>query len=216
MKKAVKFGIFADLHVDIMHDTEARLECFLDAARREKVDFIIQLGDFCYPDEDRKCICQPDKRPENIEVALNHPTYADKESIRKMYRDFELPSYHVIGNHDCDMCSKRQILDYYNAETLRRYKEERKKGLPTILFSHDPMRTGNLQKTEAWSEFITLTPEDFRLSHEMIDLIHEDPNLVAYFTGHSHREVETPLRSGKICYETPGLYAGICRLIEVK
>lgn len=107
-------------------------------------------------------------------------------------------------------------LDYYNGETLRRYKEERAKGLPTILFSHDPMRTGNLQKTEAWSEFITLTPEDFRKSHEMIDLIHEDPNLVAYFTGHSHIEMETPLHSGKICYETPGLYAGICRLIEVR
>jgi len=107
-------------------------------------------------------------------------------------------------------------LDYYNEETLRRYKEERAKGLPTILFSHDPMRTALLNKTEAWSEFITLTPEDFRRSKEMIDLIHEDPNLVAYFTGHSHKEIETPLRSGAVCYETPGLYAGICRLIEVK
>ena len=115
MKKTVKFGIFADLHVDIMHDTEARLSAFIEAARREKVDFIIQLGDFCYPDEGRKCICQPEKRPENIEIALNHPTYANKEAIRRMYRDFEAPSYHVIGNHDCDMCSKRQILDYYSA-----------------------------------------------------------------------------------------------------
>ena len=116
MKKSVKFGIFADLHVDIMHDTEARLKEFLAAAKRENVDFIIQLGDFCYPDEDRKCICQPEKRPENIVVALEHPTYADKESIRRMYRDFDVPSYHVIGNHDCDMCSKRQILDYYSAD----------------------------------------------------------------------------------------------------
>ena len=31
----VKFGIFADLHVDIMHDCEDRLRVFLDAARAE-------------------------------------------------------------------------------------------------------------------------------------------------------------------------------------
>ena len=113
--KKVKFGILSDLHVDIMHDAEERLKVFVEAARREDVDFIIQLGDFCYPDEDRKCVCLPENRPENIENALNHPTYADKEAIRKMYMSFEKPSYHVIGNHDCDMCSKRKILDYYGA-----------------------------------------------------------------------------------------------------
>ena len=114
--KKVKFGIFADLHVDIMHDTEIRLREFIEAARREDVDFIIQLGDFCYPDEGRKCICKPENRPENIDNALNYPTYADKEAIRGMYMNFEKPAYHVIGNHDCDMCSKRMILDYYGAD----------------------------------------------------------------------------------------------------
>ena len=116
MERKVKFGVFADLHIDIMHDGEQRLAEFLDACRREDVDFVIQLGDFCYPDEDRKCICQPDKRPENIEIALTHKTYADKDKIRNMYKDFEKPSYHVTGNHDCDMCSKRQILDYYGVD----------------------------------------------------------------------------------------------------
>lgn len=116
MERKVKFGVFADLHVDIMHDGEKRLEVFLNACRKENVDFVIQLGDFCYPDDDRKCICEPDKRPENIEIALTHPTYADKEKIHDMYMSFEKPAYHVIGNHDCDMCSKRQILDYYGAD----------------------------------------------------------------------------------------------------
>ncbi|MBQ9921725.1 MAG: metallophosphoesterase [Clostridia bacterium] len=116
MERKVKFGVFADLHVDIIHDGEKRLEVFLDACRKENVDFVIQLGDFCYPDEDRKCICDPDKRPENIEIALTHKTYADKEKIHGMYMNFEKPAYHVIGNHDCDMCSKKQILDYYGAK----------------------------------------------------------------------------------------------------
>lgn len=113
--KKVKFGIFADLHVDIMHDTEERLSAFLEDARKEKdLDFIIQLGDFCYPDEGRKVVCSKEKQPINIQNALIYPTYADKEKIISMYNNFEKPAYHVIGNHDCDMCSKKQILDYYN------------------------------------------------------------------------------------------------------
>ncbi len=116
MTGSVKFGIFADLHVDIIHDGEKRLRSFLDTARQENVDFVIQLGDFCYPDEGRKNNCKPEHRPVNIANALVFPTYADKDTIRSLYRDFEKPSYHVIGNHDCDMCSKAQILDYHGID----------------------------------------------------------------------------------------------------
>lgn len=115
MKRQVKFGIFTDLHVDIMHDTEKRLRQFLEDCRRENVDFIIQLGDFCYPDENRKCVCKPDNMPVNIKNALSVETFADKDTIRSLYRDFEKPSFHVLGNHDCDMCSKEIILEYYNS-----------------------------------------------------------------------------------------------------
>ena len=111
-----KFAVIADLHVDIMHDTEERLRVFLDAALAADVDFVIQLGDFCYPDDNRRCICAPEKRPENIENALNFPTYADKKAINELYRTFPKPTYHVIGNHDCDMCKKREVLDYYGAD----------------------------------------------------------------------------------------------------
>ncbi len=111
-----KFGIFADLHVDIMHDGEQRLEKFLDACRKEDVDFVIHLGDFCYPDEGRKNVTWPEKQPINIENALKYPTYANKDKIHSMYMNFEKSSYHVLGNHDCDMCTKRQVLDYYGAK----------------------------------------------------------------------------------------------------
>lgn len=113
----VKFGIFADLHVDIIHDGQQRLEKFLDACRKENVDFVIQLGDFCYPDENRKCVCAPEKIPVNVYNALNYETYVDKDKIVSLYRNFEKPAYHVIGNHDCDLCSKKQLLEYYGAET---------------------------------------------------------------------------------------------------
>lgn len=109
---SVKFGIFADLHVDIMPDPQRRLEAFLEACRKEDVDFIIHLGDFCYP-ESRKVVCKPENRPINIENALHTPTYADKDAIIALFKGFEKPGYHVIGNHDCDMCSKEEVLTYY-------------------------------------------------------------------------------------------------------
>ena len=115
MGNKVKFGAFTDLHVDIMHDTEERLREFLDAAGREEVDFVIQLGDFCYPDEGRRCDCRPENLPVNLKNALAMPSLAEKDTIRSLYRDFEKPSFHVIGNHDCDMCSKAQILEYHGA-----------------------------------------------------------------------------------------------------
>lgn len=111
--RKVKFGICADVHVDIMHDIEERMEAFLRVCHKENVDFIIQLGDFCYPDSDRKYICKEENAPQNIRDAVNHKSYADKDKIIKLYKNFEKPSYHVIGNHDCDLCSKRQVLDYY-------------------------------------------------------------------------------------------------------
>lgn len=115
MEKKIKFGVFADLHVDIMHDGEERMEAFTEACRHENVDFVIELGDFCYPDV-KKCICAPDKRPINIENALRYDTFVDKEKIVSLFRDFEKPSYHVIGNHDCDMCTKEELLGNYGVE----------------------------------------------------------------------------------------------------
>jgi len=50
---SVVFGVFTDLHMDIMHDSLFRLRTFLNAAERCNVDFIVNLGDFSYPDRDR-------------------------------------------------------------------------------------------------------------------------------------------------------------------
>lgn len=112
---AVKFGVIADLHIDIMPDCEARVAAFLEACRKEDVDFIIQLGDFCYPDV-KDCDCAPQYRPVNIQNALDYPTYVNKAKIMEMWNNFEKPAYHVLGNHDCDMCTKKQIYEYYGVD----------------------------------------------------------------------------------------------------
>ena len=110
---AVKFGVFADLHVDMFPEPEKRLQVFLDACREADVDFIIELGDFCYPDDDRYCICKPEKLPVNVANALREQAPVNKDLVNRLFSEFEKPGYHVLGNHDSDMCSKEEKLRYH-------------------------------------------------------------------------------------------------------
>jgi len=76
-RKPVRFGICADVHKDVMHDADERLKVFVDRMNQEKVDFTIQLGDFCRP-------------------------YAHNDAFMTIWRSFKGPGYHVLGNHDMD------------------------------------------------------------------------------------------------------------------
>jgi predicted phosphodiesterase len=87
----VRFGVFTDLHTDFMHDSVGRVRQFLEACDREKVDFAIQLGDYCPP---------------------NGIHMEDKEAIRKLIAESKVPFYHLIGNHDVDANSKQEVLDF--------------------------------------------------------------------------------------------------------
>lgn len=76
-KGKVRFGLITDVHQDIMHDGEDRLRAFIDAMKKEKPDFIAQLGDFCVP------------------IERNQP-------FLDIFNEYEGPRYHVLGNHDMD------------------------------------------------------------------------------------------------------------------
>jgi predicted phosphodiesterase len=75
--RPLRFGIIADIHKDVMHDADDRLRVFIEQLTREKVDFILQLGDFCVPKEDNR-------------------------GFLKIWNNFERHKYHVLGNHDTD------------------------------------------------------------------------------------------------------------------
>jgi 3',5'-cyclic AMP phosphodiesterase CpdA len=60
-----------------MHDADRRLGVFVARMKREKVDFIVQLGDFCRP------------------IAAN-------DGFLRIWQTFNGPRYHVLGNHDMD------------------------------------------------------------------------------------------------------------------
>ncbi|MBJ6368793.1 metallophosphoesterase family protein [Snuella sedimenti] len=75
--EAVEVGIIADVHQDIMHDGEQRLQVFINEAKKRNPDFIIQMGDFCRP-------------------------YDHNKPFLNIWNSFNGDKHHVIGNHDMD------------------------------------------------------------------------------------------------------------------
>ena len=85
----VSFGVCADVHQDIIHNGEERMSIFVDDMTQKKADFIIQLGDFCYPEK-------------------------DNDTFMSIFRKFDENAFSVIGNHDRDNgVSKEKVIEYY-------------------------------------------------------------------------------------------------------
>lgn len=105
-------------------------------------------------------------------------------------------------------------LDYYSAATVSRFEAELERGLPMIVFSHDPVNDPRLGITEPYHPNVRLSPEDYALSNRMRDALLHDDTVVATVGGHWHRSAETVL-FGKTHYVTDGLFRGVCRLIQV-
>ena len=87
--ESIRFGVCADVHKDIMHDSDQRLRTFIDEMNQEQVDFIIQLGDFCRPS-------------------------VKNDTFMAIWRSFDGSNYHVIGNHEMDGdFSREQVVSYF-------------------------------------------------------------------------------------------------------
>ena len=86
--KNLTFGIVTDVHKDLMPDADKRLEAFIHKAQERNVDFIIQMGDFCFAETKNK-------------------------DFLKIWEQFKGPKYHILGNHDMDKNSKQEMLDFW-------------------------------------------------------------------------------------------------------
>ncbi len=87
--ESLTIGICADVHKDIIHDPDERLERFVAAAEARDVDIVVQMGDFCQP------------KPAN-------------RAFFEIFDRCAKPTYHVLGNHDIDGgYTWEQTLDYY-------------------------------------------------------------------------------------------------------
>ena len=76
-ENTLKFAIASDFHAADVPDGKERLAAFIETANQEKVDFIIELGDFCRLD-------------------------SASQVFRDEWNSFAGDKYHVIGNHDMD------------------------------------------------------------------------------------------------------------------
>ena len=100
--RTTRFGIVTDCHYADAEAAGTRFyrqspdklaEC-VELMNAEKVDFLIELGDF--KDQDRPPVEQK--------------TLSYLETIEEVFQEFSGPTYHVLGNHDLDSISKDQFL----------------------------------------------------------------------------------------------------------
>lgn len=101
-KTIARFGIVTDLHyAGIEHrgnrfykESAEKLKECINFMNTEKVDFLIELGDFKDQDD------PPDEQR----------TIQYLKTIEAIFQQFQGPTYHVLGNHDVDSISKEQFL----------------------------------------------------------------------------------------------------------
>lgn len=90
-KESIRFGIISDLHhLQFGKSEEPRLKAFMDEVVKVSPDFIVQCGDFCRPQK--------------------------SEGIMAEWNRFKGPKYHVLGNHDMDVCDKKTIMQLWGME----------------------------------------------------------------------------------------------------
>lgn len=89
--RPLRFLVFADIHYvpgEFPHDGVEWLDRILERAKREHCDLILQLGDMC------------------------HVPSACGDYLTR-YNQFEIPTYHVLGNHDDDGNPHTETLKAY-------------------------------------------------------------------------------------------------------
>jgi len=103
-RRPVRFGIVTDCHyadaelqgTRFYRESLGKLAECVDRMNAERVDFLIELGDF-----------KDQNRP-----AVEDKTLGHLQSIEAVFRRFPGWRYHVLGNHDMDSISKRQFLSH--------------------------------------------------------------------------------------------------------
>ncbi len=85
----LQLGLITDLHRDIIHDADLRLQTFLKEINRVGVHAKIQLGDFAIPKK-------------------------QNQGFIDAFNQGNIPSYHVLGNHDMDEgYNKEQVIQAF-------------------------------------------------------------------------------------------------------
>jgi alkaline phosphatase len=100
----IRFGLCTDSHYAERNPKKLRyykhaldkMKVFIDHMNKEAVDFIVHLGDF---------------KDQGVEEnPVNTLTFLD--SLESVFKQFNGPRYHCVGNHDVDSIYKQMFLDH--------------------------------------------------------------------------------------------------------
>ncbi|OOG74260.1 metallophosphoesterase [Algoriphagus sp. A40] len=193
----VKFGLCTDVHIPTMHDSEYRMNTFIEAMKKEKPDFIIELGDFTIPKpEFQKTYDIWNSFPgekhhvignHEMDGGTSHEKALEYRSMKSAYYSFDKNGFHFVvldGNDKTDPTKKgyQQLIGKEQLEWLKQDLE--KAQYPVVLFSHQGL---SIYKThqetygvENYQEVQDLLQEHNRL--------HPDRKVIASFNGHTHVE----------------------------
>ncbi len=127
-RRPVRFGIVTDCHYADIDPAGTRFyresldklsEC-VACMNAQRVDFLIELGDL--KDQDTP--------------AVEERTLQYLRRAEAVFREFDGPRYHVLGNHDLDSLSKRQFLENVKSTRLssrRSYYSFNARGLHCVV-----------------------------------------------------------------------------------
>jgi len=185
----VRFGVVADVHKDIMHDADERLATFVDEMNRSKVDFTIQLGDFCRPDSQNVAFLDIWNafRGPRFHVLGNHDMdggFTREQTMAywgmpKKYYSFDQEGFHFIvldGNDRTDPPQEGYAHFIGDEQTSWLRRDLAQNDKPVIIFSHQSLH-------DAWS---VENGEEIRAILDQHNQQSEKGRIIACFNGHSH------------------------------
>ena len=192
----IKFGICSDVHLPTMHDSEYRMNTFIDSMKIAKPDFIIELGDFGTPAPEYSSLFDIwNSYPgDKFHVIGNHEMdggYSREEAVQyrnmaNSYYSFDKNKFHFIvldGNDPKDENNKG-YKQYIGAKQLAWLKEDLiKSEYPIVIFSHQGLTTYHGGEDDSYGL------ENNELIRELLEShnkINTKTKVIACFNGHTH------------------------------
>lgn len=91
--RVVRFLVFSDLHYDHVFDAEKRIQTLVNKLNDYQLDFVISLGDLCFP-------------------------IVENKKILQHLKNLDIPFYHCIGNHDCEDYELEELKKFFEMDNL--------------------------------------------------------------------------------------------------
>lgn len=153
VERTLQLGIIADLHGGLATDAEARLDAFVQWAGQDKLDAIVQLGDFAYPNAQHQVF--PDKfntchehclhviGNHEFDHGLNREDCVKRWGIPSAYYRQDVAGVRILvldGNEPGSPTHRGGYPSYVGPEQLNWLEQELEDSTkPALIFSHQPL-----------------------------------------------------------------------------